>query len=27
LRLSEGRSDDYGFSIKPRWELASLAAP
>jgi N6-L-threonylcarbamoyladenine synthase len=27
LRLSEARSDDYGFSIKPRWELASLAAP
>ena len=27
LRLPGARSDDYGFSIMPRWELGSLAAP
>ena len=27
LRLHGARNDDYGFSILPRWELASLAAP
>jgi len=27
LRLPSARPDDFSFSIKPRWELASLAAP
>jgi N6-L-threonylcarbamoyladenine synthase len=27
LRLPSARADDFSFSIKPRWELASLAAP
>jgi N6-L-threonylcarbamoyladenine synthase len=27
LRLPTARADDFGFSIKPRWELATLAAP
>ena len=27
LRLGAAQDDDLGFSIRPRWELASLAAP
>ena len=27
LRLPTARADDFTFSIKPRWDLASLAAP
>jgi len=27
LRLGTARADDFEFSIKPRWELATLAAP
>ena len=27
LRLGAAQDDDLGFSILPRWELASLAAP
>jgi len=27
LRLGAARDDDLGFSIKPRWDLATLAAP
>ena len=27
LRLGTAGADDFSFSIKPRWELASLAAP
>ncbi len=27
LRLATARADDFTFTIKPRWELASLAAP
>jgi N6-L-threonylcarbamoyladenine synthase len=27
LRLGAARADDFSFSIKPRWELASLAVP
>jgi N6-L-threonylcarbamoyladenine synthase len=27
LRLPSAREDDFAFSVKPRWDLASLAAP
>ena len=27
LRLATAHADDFAFSIKPRWELASLTAP
>jgi N6-L-threonylcarbamoyladenine synthase len=27
LRLATARAGDFGFSIKPRWDLASLGAP
>jgi len=27
LRLAAAQDEDLGFSIRPRWELASLAAP
>jgi tRNA N6-adenosine threonylcarbamoyltransferase len=27
LRLATARADDFGFSIKPRWDLTSLGAP
>ena len=27
LRLAGARAADYAFTIKPRWELASLASP
>ncbi len=27
LRLPKAAAGDYGFSIKPRWDLSSLEAP